>query len=290
MTATGFWQSQRDLVDWPLLDGFRRAQERRNLSDRTITHRARTLRQLARTVAPRSVLDLDREDLEQWLDDCKLGPRSRYLYLSTLTAFYAWCVDAGHTPENPAERIARPKLPVLVPRPAPADGVVDAYIAGDDRMKAWLALGAYMGLRCKEIAGLRAEDLLLDRDPPMLIVSAPKGSTQRILPLNETAERALKAFGIPARGFLFRNDDGQPMQPGTIGTYIARWLRYCGVDASAHRLRHLFGTTLYQTTRDIRLTQAMLGHADAKTTALYAAFDPGSAADAMRSLTIGQGR
>lgn len=36
------------------------------------------------------------------------------------------------------------------------------------------------------------------------------------------------------------------------------------MNAAAHQLRHLFGTKLYQTTHDIRLTQAMLGHADAQ--------------------------
>jgi integrase/recombinase XerC len=56
------------------------------------------------------------------------------------------------------------------------------------------------------------------------------------------------------------------------------------MDCSAHQLRHRFGTRVYQASHDIRLTQAMLGHSDPKTTAIYAAFSPTSAVEIVTAL------
>ena len=59
-----------------------------------------------------------------------------------------------------------------------------------------------------------------------------------------------------------------------------------GVSATAHQLRHWFATNLYQKTRDLRLTQEMMGHADPSTTAIYTAFDLRDATDAVQSLSF----
>lgn len=58
-----------------------------------------------------------------------------------------------------------------------------------------------------------------------------------------------------------------------------------GIAATAHQLRHWFGSQLYAKTRDLRMVQEMLGHSSPTTTAIYAAFNPGDAVDAVQSLS-----
>jgi len=63
-----------------------------------------------------------------------------------------------------------------------------------------------------------------------------------------------------------------------------RHLAECGAGCTLHQLRHRFGSVLYQQTRDLRMVQELLGHADPATTAGYAAWDRAAAAGAVAAL------
>jgi site-specific recombinase XerD len=113
--------------------------------------------------------------------------------------------------------------------------------------------------------------------PPVLIASSPKGRNQRALPLHPEAWQALRAYGLPRSGLVFRNDIGRPLAAWMVTHRVSLHLHGLGIDASAHSLRHWFASTLYSNTLDLRVVQQMLGHANPATTAIYAAFDPGAA-------------
>ena len=55
-------------------------------------------------------------------------------------------------------------------------------------------------------------------------------------------------------------------------------------DATLHQLRHAFATEVYRASRDLRLTQELMGHAHPNTTAIYAAYSPGDAAGVVEGL------
>lgn len=277
------------LVDAELFRDFRRAQERRNLSPRTIDERSGRLRSFAVWMRPRSVLDATCEDVESWLDSCRIGGRSRGMYMSALSVFFAFARREGRVESNVLDDMLRPRKGRLVPRPIAEDDLVRAIRQAPPRMAAWLSLAAYMGLRCKEIAGLRRDDLLLDRPVPVLIVSHPKGGRERVLPVNVHVDEALRRYGLPLHGFVFESERGMPFSPATVSGYIAGYLHDLGISATAHQARHLFATTIYNATKDIRVAQEMLGHADCSTTAIYVAMNPDTAAAAMRGLTYGAG-
>ena len=61
------------------------------------------------------------------------------------------------------------------------------------------------------------------------------------------------------------------------------------MDASIHDLRHWFGTKLYESTKDIRLVQEMMGHESPETTAVYVAFSAGNGAEAVCGLDASPG-
>ncbi len=58
-------------------------------------------------------------------------------------------------------------------------------------------------------------------------------------------------------------------------------------DVHPHMLRHTFATEFYRQTKDIRLTQKMLGHADLSTTMIYTHVVDEDAEKAMRGFCIG---
>ncbi|HEY5986678.1 MAG TPA: site-specific integrase, partial [Streptosporangiaceae bacterium] len=156
------------------------------------------------------------------------------------------------------------------------------------RVRPWLVLAGWAGLRAKEIAYLQRENVLDTAPMPhILIVStATKGRDERCVPLNEYVIEALYEHGLPNTGYCFRRRDGQigPNFPWTVSEVANTHLRACGIPATLHQLRHRALTQLYAETLDILLVQKIAGHHDPATTAGYAAISDTKAAEAMSRL------
>jgi integrase len=159
------------------------------------------------------------------------------------------------------------------------------------RVRPWLVLAAWAGLRACEISGLRRENVLDSAVPPVLLVArdATKGSRERLLPLSPFLLAELQLAGMPSSGYVFRRHDGHPgpNRPWRISQLCNQCLHECGVQATLHQLRHRYGTQLYQSSgHDLRLTQDMLGHASPATTSVYAAWDRAGATAAVDALPV----
>ncbi len=248
---------------------------RRQLSDATVSAYSYQLRSYSRAADP---FTATAEDIEAWLDSCRLGSWSRRYYISSVTGLHRWMSAHGLRIDDPTVRVAHPKTHRRLPRPIPTGDLARAMAPADARMRLWLCLAAYGGLRCCEIAGLRAEDLTLDSDPPVITLRVTKGKKPRVVPISDAVSSALKAYGPPPRGWLFWTEDGTPMEPREVSKEINTYLAAQGIEATAHQLRHFFGTELYRSTRDLRLVGDLMGHADISTTAGYVALVPDEAA------------
>jgi len=229
--------------------------------------------------------------IEGWLDDRHLGARSRYTYIGAIAGFHKWALENGHTTNDPSIGVVRPKLPRRYPRPARTADLVEAIEHASLRMRAWLCLAAYSGLRCKEIAGLRVDDVFLDQKPPVFHLRETKGDKDRVVPIAEEVLRALEAYAMPVAGFVFPalTPQGRPtkraLRPHQVSDEINKYLHGRGIAATAHQLRHWFGTELYRRTRDLKLVAELMGHAKVETTSLYVALVPTEeAVEAVRSL------
>lgn len=260
---------------------WRIAQERRALAAGTIDARDNGLILLAEHITPRSLLTATAEDIEAFLDGRALGPRARYRYVSNFHQFFEWCVMDGLLDVDPTLRIRRPRSPRVVARPIRDEDLEWALHCADAEMRVLLALGAYAGLRCQEIAGLMVEDLFVDQDPPVLVVTAGKGGHQRVVPLHPKVLSALRRLPMPRDGYVIADELKRARNAGWVSHRVAEFLRYIGVDATAHQLRHWFGTNVYRQSRDLRVTQELLGHSSPNTTTIYVAW---SAADAARAV------
>ena len=159
-----------------------------------------------------------------------------------------------------------------------------------ERVRPWLVLAGWAGLRAREIAYLRRECILDTHAPPQLLVDARagKGRAERLVPASAFVLAELRAAGLPASGYVFRRRDGRPgpIAPHLVSHLAGECLREAGTSATLHQLRHRFLTLAYQQTRDLRLVQELAGHATPQTTAGYTAFDRGEAASAVESLPV----
>lgn len=270
--------------DDELLASHRREQERRGLSELSIRNRQSELVRFATFIAPTPILEATRHDVLAWLDSRPLTHDSWRNALVHLRGFYRWALDEEYLEALPTARITPPRQRRGLPRPMPDADVARAIAAAPSSvMRAWLLLGVFAGLRCCEIAGLEACDV---REEGTLLVRHGKGRKERAVPLHPEVVAALVALPMPVSGPLFPAPDGRPVAPYVVSQGMNRHLHRLGIASTAHTLRHSFATKVYRATRDLRLTQEMLGHSSVATTQIYAACDPATAAPAVHGLSV----
>jgi len=254
-------------TDAELIKGFERFMKRRGMRPMTIRVRRNAL-DLASRQLPDGLVCATKGQIEAWLDRRTLSDQSRRCYMSHLKAFYTWAVDDEELPADPMRKIRQPRKRRYVPRPIPTRDLVRALEGADPTMRCWLLLGAYGGFRCVEIAGLDRGDVL--EADGLLRITQGKGGHERVVPLHPEVLTALQALPMPSHGALFRRPVCRDRWPaGALSHTINDYLHSLGIESTAHTLRHWFGTTIYQLTHDIRLTQELMGHAGPNTTAIY---------------------
>ena len=239
----------------------------------------------------RAVRSATREDVLEhlaFLDSAaKLSPRSRARHLAALRAFHRFLEAEGLCPTDPTGDLDTPRhlrrLPVFLtlsevealvtaPSPETPSGVRD---------RAMLEVLYAAGLRVSELIHLGVNDVnLVDG----VVIVFGKGRKERVVPLGRQARSWVQAWldgpreaalkGRPSR-VLFVSPRGKPFSRMGLWKIIRRHARAAGIDKplSPHKLRHSFATHLVARGADLRLVQAMLGHADLATTQIYTHVD-----------------
>lgn len=251
----------------------------RNLRPNTIAARRYAILRLARRLRHPSAYATAAE-LEAWWAavSLELTPHARSVELAHVSQWYAWLVRYGHRPDNPCERIVRPRLNRRLPRPVRRAELDHVLACCSDRTRPWFLLAAYAGLRACEIGGLRGEHV----DGETIFVADGKGGRQRTVPLHPRVAGALA--GCPSRGWLFTTPDGRPIPAHRVSQVANEELRALGVRATLHQFRHWFATELYRATLDLRVVQELLGHQSPETAAGYVAIVPARGSDAVAGL------
>jgi integrase/recombinase XerD len=133
-------------------------------------------------------------------------------------------------------------------------------------------------MRASELVGLPLA--AVQRDPRVIVVRG-KGDRERMVPLNEPARAAVRAYldvregflrGGRANPYLFPGRDGRPLSRQRFFQLLKELASAAGIEprrVSPHVLRHAFATHLLNNEADLRSVQKMLGHADISTTQIY---------------------
>lgn len=260
----------------------------RGLSEATVYDRMRALARLsAFTGGP--ACEATPADLAAWRAQLRLSPEATVVYVSHARQFFAWAVRAGLLDSNPADGLPVPRQGRRLPRPIADEPLFHAVASAGERVRPWLVLAGWAGLRAKEIARLRRDAVLELARPPVIVVrdDATKGRTERIVPMSEFVLQEIVPQ-LPSGGWVFRRRDGQP-GPNTAQriSQLANWhLHACGISATLHQLRHRFLTGAWHLTKDLRLVQELAGHASPTTTAGYTAYDNADALTAVQGLPV----
>lgn len=253
----------------------------------TIYARRRALVRMAALIGT-PLWSASEEDLRAWREALTVTDNTVRQYASHARNFYDWCIAQGHVEDNPAARLMVPLKVRGLPRPISEEDFIHAVTGAPRRIRPWLALAGGAGLRAKEIALLRRDRVLDTRRPPVLLIAADatKGRRERLVEMSTFVLGELRAHGLARAGYLFPRADGRPgpNTPARVSQAANAYLHAAGIEATLHQLRHRFGTELYALTRDIRLVQEKLGHADPATTAGYTAYSTTAAAEAIEAL------
>lgn len=244
-------------------------------SEMTIYQRGNVLGRLAAAL-PIPLLDATDTDLYDWRDRlASRQPATVANYVSHVKSFYDWAVAAGHVETNPAKELPVPSLPKRLPRPISEPALLTALDHASPRVRIWLVLAAWCGLRAKEIAMLKAENIRPGDSQPVIRVvhDATKGRTERVIPLAPFVVEELRRSPYSSTGLAFVKADGRPVPPALVSKLCNETLHELGIADTLHSLRHRFLTQAYQVSKDIRLTQELAGHAHIQSTAGYAKAD-----------------
>lgn len=246
----------------------------------------------------RGVLDRHAEDVGNrdprsiGRDDCKrtlarwANPNTQRTARAILVSFYDWTVEEGIRPANPARQTRRPK-----PRPTSvyrltrgeATQLLDAC-QGTQETRA-IHLGLCAGLRSAELRGLQGRHF--ERDG-FIWVSADiaKGGRERYVPIVEElyalVDEILSTVGgshyvltatrwaDPPFNTRRHAVPEKPMAAKPLWELVRRVGERAGISQPIHPhlLRHAFGDHIARH-GGLHVAQAMLGHADVRTTRGY---------------------
>jgi integrase/recombinase XerC len=168
------------------------------------------------------------------------------------------------------------------PLPELMDDLRKMLAVTDGQVRVAIALQGYAGLRIDEARSLKISDI--DQASNDLVVMG-KGSKVRRVPISP------ELFGILQLHILSMTE---PSDDSHLISISDRGIRYAitraGLDAgvsrpvSSHDLRMTFGTVVYGLTKDIRLTQELLGHKSPTTTARYTGISEEAKRDAVKAM------
>ena len=235
----------------------------------TIKLRHYHLRRLA-SLTDLGPFDMTPEDISIVLGRDEWSKETARSFHATISGFYEWCVATSRLDTDPTTDL--PSISAMAGRPRPA---TEAHVKygldrSNDRVRLMILLGAYQGLRCREICLVHTSHLTDGIDGPYLLVNG-KGDKLRNIPV------------LPEIASMIRHHVAGWLFPGLIdghlsAAYVSKLISQAlppGI--TAHMLRHRFASKAYVATgHDIRAVQELLGHASVQTTQIYTAIPHGA--------------
>jgi integrase/recombinase XerD len=244
----------------------------------------------------RSLDAVSADDIRAWLADISargLKASSAARRLSAVRQFHRFLYTEGFSPGDPSAAIEGPRQGRPLPKvisvsdvdrligtaraACEREGMTPAARLRALRMRCLIEMLYATGLRVSELIAL---PLSAATTRERFLVVRGKGDKDRLVPLNEPAREAARAWLaalretgtadsrwlFPAegeRGHLTRQAFGRDLKvlAGAAGLPAAA--------LSPHVLRHAFASHLLQNGADLRVVQELLGHADIATTQIY---------------------
>jgi integrase len=239
----------------------------------------------------------DVEDLLATLEGKGLAPKTVKNILATLSALFIFAHKRGWAGENPCEGVeppaASPSTEIRFLTLAEVDAMIAHAPEGmfrDIDRALWLT-AALTGLRKGELLALRWRDVdwparrvRVRRGYTRGAYGTPKSGRSRSVPMADEVGGALDRLYQPSRwqadhDLVFAHPEtGGVLAKSNISRRMKAALRAAALDDMHrfHDLRHTFGTRCAAEGVPMRTLQEWMGHADLKTTEIYAHYAPGA--------------
>ncbi len=242
----------------------------------------------------------------RYLHSIGIRPVSRRAPVAAIRGFYGWLVRQRLLAESPAQYLPAPKIGSPLPHPMPLASAEKLLMAPGlatftgCRDTAMLALLIGTGCRVSGLVNLNQEDLIWTESRAgterLVIRLVEKGKRERMVPVSPEAALLVRAYlGHPdlaaidratpvGRRVLFINvrnrtipahehfGENRRLDRGSVRVMIRHYGELAGIPSEychPHALRHLYGTELAEGDVDLLQRQALLGHAQPATTAVY---------------------
>jgi len=245
------------------------------------------------------IADADTDDLRGHLGRLAkrgLAASSVARRLSAIRQLYRFLYGEGHRGDDPAAVIEGPKRGRALPKVLSVKEVDELLAQARTGMTAEQPAERLRAARLACLlevlyaTGLRVSELVAlpqsaARPEQKMLMIRGKGGRERIVPLNDSAKRAMSdylALRAEAHKRAPQSDQGKWLFPsfGESGhisrQHFARELKSLAAAAglkpaqvSPHVLRHAFASHLLHNGADLRVVQTLLGHSDISTTQIY---------------------
>ena len=236
------------------------------------------------------------DDIRAWLADISvrgLKASSAARRLSAVRQFHRFLYTEGFSPGDPSAAIEGPRQGRPLPKvisvadvdrlietarlACEREGLTPAARLRALRMRCLIEMLYATGLRVSELIAL---PLSAATTRERFLVVRGKGDKDRLVPLNEPAREAARAWlvalcesGAAASRWLFPAEgESGHLTRQAFGRDLKVLAGAAGLSASSlspHVLRHAFASHLLQNGADLRVVQELLGHADIATTQIY---------------------
>jgi integrase/recombinase XerD len=242
-------------------------------------------------IRPAQVTKTDIESYQRYLFHHRKAngePLSVFSQRSALVpvrGFFRWLAREKNMRRDPAADVALPRVQHVLPHQVLTAREAERVLRQPDtrkpqgvRDRAMLEVLYSTGLRRMEIAGLRVSDI--DDERGLVFVNQGKWGKDRWVPISDRALAWIRRYREEVRPAMTRRVDddtlfltrnGKPFNESWLSTAISNHVRKArlGKSGSCHLFRHTMATLMLENGADIRFIQAMLGHADLKSTQIY---------------------
>ena len=205
--------------------------------------------------------------------------------ITPIRKWFRWLTRNYRILYNPAADLDLPKVEARLPKHVLTVDEVEAVLRQPDvstaigvRDRAMLETLYSTGIRRMEIIGLQQRGV--DQERGTLMIRQGKGKKDRMVLVGERALAWIAKYRDEVRpelalagddDSLFLTVAGQSFSDNRMTQMVRDYVRATGLGnlGSCHLFRHAMATQMLENGADVRFIQAMLGHADIKTTQVY---------------------
>lgn len=229
------------------------------------------------------------------------APATQAKDVAVVREFYKYHLNRGNISVNPAAMLFAPKVANKNPKPVPDDDLIKLWnVAADGVEKAYVGLGAFVGLRRREMCELTPNQLFIPGQ--RLQGFKRKGGGDDVTPYGDLCEIVatelphlpadefpdvladyhakrkrspfLIEYGeqvpVPLRELAIHELEPGMTDPNMLNRRMARLCERAEVDRyTPHQLRHTFVTNLLRSGVPLHLVQRMANHSDPAITSRY---------------------